>query len=268
MKTRRYSFLVALGVICLALQAQSCGSDSTTEQEPLDDASYGGAAGKAGAAQGGASGSKAGSGGAKGGSAGSQAGGGGSSAGSGGADAGAGKGGSAGVDAGKGGSDASAGNAGTSGSTDGGAGADGSPSDTGSTDAPADATEEADAAAVCTLQTGDSVCQTCMLANCNAQCLTCEGNPFCQAIIVCVQACGDDNCKKQCWDNNKDGQDDFNAFASQSGCLQNHCATECPGLPDTGGCSVSANRKGDAGWLLLAAMIGLARVFTRRREER
>jgi hypothetical protein len=255
------------------MQVQSCGADSATDEQPTEDASSGGsgltdssAEGSFGGSKAGSGGSKAGSGGAQAGSAGSLAGSGGSKAGNGGADAGAGKGGSAGVDAGKGGADASAGKGGSS--TDGGAGADGSPPDSADGDAPGDAAAESDAAAVCALKTADAACQACMLTNCNDPCLTCEKNPFCAAIIACVGACADDACKKQCWDNNKDGQTDFNAFASQSGCLQAQCATECPGLPNTGGCTVAAHRRGETGWLLLAAMLGLARMCTRRRSER
>ncbi len=272
MRTRGLSLLVGLGFACLALQIQSCSSNSETEGEQptdgsggsqvLDSSTEGGHGGSAGTHTGG-SGGKAGSGGS-GGSGGSQDG------------AGGGKGGSAGAHAGSGGAAGAAGKGGSAGSHAGNTGAGGSAGHAGNTggeggadadiDAPADAPEEA--AQVCTLQTNVAACQPCMLTNCNDSCLACETNPFCQAIIVCVLVCTDDACKKKCWDNNKDGQDDFNALASQSGCLHDHCVNECPGLPNTGGCTIAAGRTGDPGWLMFAAMLGLGTIALRKRNRR
>jgi hypothetical protein len=250
------SLFAGLAFACLALQLPSCGSNSSSTQDPGDPGGSSGAAdGSVEASSGGSSGAKGGSGGAAGDA--------GAKGGNGGAAGTAGKAGHAGADSGVGGGDASAG----SGGKDGG-GTDSSTGDTGLLDAPKDAVVEADAApAVCTLQTGEAGCQTCMIANCNDACLKCEANPFCQAIIACVDTCGpnDDTCRKKCWDNNKDGQDDFTALASQSGCLNDHCATECPNLPDTSGCSMAPRGRVRTDWLLLAAMLGIAGAIARKR---
>ncbi len=168
--------------------------------------------------------------------------------------------------AGEAGADASAGNGG---GTAGEAGtvepdaSDGSPDDV-----QGDVVAEAEGGPTCALSVPNNAdCNACMAQNCLSQCIDCATNTECTALVNCVNQCGDDNCKKDCWNNHPDGHNLANALATKGGCLDKSCNPKCPKAPDTSGhgCAMSASAPaGDTSWVYLA-WLGLLAAMRRAR---
>ena len=202
-----------------AVVAFASGACATAESIPYGD--WGGAAGNS--MQGGGAG-KAGTGGAAGGSAGTS--------GAGGAMGGnAGAGGTGGAAAGNGGAAGSGGATGGSGGSTGGTGGATGGSG-GSTGGSGGSTGGSGGASGCQIGTGDATCDGCINAQCSAECITCQDNAECLALLQCIGQCaaGDSACQSSCNTQHPAGTSDAIAFfGSQSGCVKLHCDTQCGG---------------------------------------
>jgi hypothetical protein len=75
---------------------------------------------------------------------------------------------------------------------------------------------------------------------CTDECEACASNSECVALVSCMSACTTNACKKSCWNDHPDGQDDAEKLAAADGCLDEHCQGSCPAAPDPSGCSISA----------------------------
>ncbi|OQB15092.1 MAG: hypothetical protein BWY17_02270 [Deltaproteobacteria bacterium ADurb.Bin207] len=103
-------------------------------------------------------------------------------------------------------------------------------------------------------------CDTCMQEYCQDTCIACAKNPDCKTLVQCVFKCSNDQCKKNCWKNNEDGQDDAKALAGKDGCLDTNCDSKCPDPPDPSWCSIQAVKShpsSHAYWLALALVAAL-----------
>ena len=287
MGSQKSRWVVGAAAVLLALQVDGCTLNSTGEAEvgSEPDASSAGAkadastGGKGGGTAGGGQGGESGKGGAAGGGAGTSGDGGTSgAAGKGGAGAGgAGEGGAGEGGAGEGGAGGIAGQGG-----DGGAGGGGGAAETGGStgqgggiddggadvvDAPDDVVE-ADSGPVCELRdTAHPDCDACMAVNCMTECQSCAASTECKALVLCIAACSDSSCQKDCWDDHPDGQDRANELGGKDGCLRDHCESECSWLPDTGGssCSTAAPRESRGTWGIgVLAAVGLAAALVRK----
>lgn len=275
MGSQNSRWVVGAAAVLFALQVDGCTLNSTGEAEvgsEADASSEGGksdasAGGKGGGTAGGGQGGASGKGGAAGGEAGASGGG---AAGKGGAGVGgAGEGGSGGMagqgGAGEGGAGGGGGSSETGGSTGQGGGIDDGGADV--VDAPDDVVE-VDSGPVCELRdTAHPECDACMAAHCMTECQSCSASAECKELVLCIAACGDSSCQKDCWDDHPDGHDRANELGGKDGCLRDHCESECSWLPSTSGgsCSTAAPKESRGTWGIgVLAAFGVAAALARK----
>ncbi|MBI5536080.1 MAG: hypothetical protein HY898_25390 [Deltaproteobacteria bacterium] len=222
---------VVIGVLMvetiLAVGASAC---ATAETLPEGEGA-GGAGADAGVATGGGSGgtSNTGGGSNKGGSAGTNNGG---TAGAGGATGGSGgaSGGSGGATGGSGGATGGAGGAGSGGATGGSGGATGGSG--GATGGSGGGVGGTGGGSACQIGTGEAVCDNCINSKCETECVTCQNNSECLALLDCIGKCqaGDSACQATCNAQHSSGTSDAIAFfGNQTGCVKLNCDAQCGG---------------------------------------
>ena len=231
------------------------GGDEPTGGGGSGGAEEGGSGGNAGA--GGIGGGQSGG---TGGVAGASGTGGGGTGGSGGEPGGSGGGGAGGTGGGGAGGTGGGGPGGSGGVGPGGTGGGGLGGTGGAATVDGGTPEKCTAATLGLTSTLFAECDTCMQEYCQDTCIACAKNPDCKTLVQCVFKCSNDQCKKNCWKNNEDGQDDAKALAGKDGCLDTNCDSKCPDPPDPSWCSIQAVKShpsSHAYWLALALVAAL-----------